>query len=403
MTVHNLSVLSETETDAPSRDVLGPKRLRGRSGAEVILEIERFTSQWRTPEDVIRDHPDLRDELRYQLHRLPPWDDWVRARTLAKKVAQHRFVLPLKCNFEVASVCPLRCEYCVLTQDSEHSLHRRKPLMELDDFLSVWPYMEAFTTEVEFTGGEPLINRHLYPMIEAMNRAGVFSQVTTNAQLLGEERIEPLLQAQPAKVLIAYDSSDPEAYENTRVRGKLGKLNDNIRHLIDRKRELRLAYPEICLQMVVHRKNYMHIERFWSEAEALGADSAAIKPVLVWPGQGEEYIRKMIRDYLIPDHPMSYHKVDEHGRLVKRRKPGVCPNVQNVVIGSGTEVIPCWYILLDPYVAGYAADLPFPEIWYSDEYMAYRRRMVEETVSDACPGCLGIYDPNLWKERRFGG
>lgn len=67
MTMRDLLVPGETETDASGESLSGPNRLRGKSGAEVIREIERFVSQWRTPEDVIRDHPDLRHELRYQL------------------------------------------------------------------------------------------------------------------------------------------------------------------------------------------------------------------------------------------------------------------------------------------------------------------------------------------------
>ncbi|MHC4697378.1 MAG: radical SAM protein [Planctomycetota bacterium] len=378
------------------------RALRHCSGAEVIRQIEEFTSQWRTPDDVIAANTDLEGQLRCELSRLPRWHESLQARALSKKVAQHRFDLPFKCNLEVAAVCPLRCEYCVLTKDSAHSQQRRKPLLDWEDFLTAWHYMEAFTTEVEFTGGEPVINPHLGRMIQEMNRAGVYSQLTTNAQLLREDRIEQLLQARPVRVLIAYDSSDEEAYESTRLRGRLSKLNDNIHRMISRKRELGDPFPEICLQMVVHRKNYQDIDRFWAEAEEMGADSAAIKPVLVWPGGNEEYQRKMVRDYLIPDHPMSYHKVDGEGRLIRPRNPGVCPNTQNVVVGSGTEVIPCWYILLDTYIAGYAADTPFPEIWYSDEYTEYRRRMAEETVSEACPGCIGIYSPNLWEERRFG-
>jgi len=381
-----------------------PEAFHDAPAAEVIRVLEDFTSQWSAPEAVIRDNADLARRLRKELKQLPAWDDALRARTLAKKVAQHRFGLPFKCNFEISAVCPLQCEYCVLTKDSALARQRRKPLMEWSDFEATWRYMEAFTTEVEFTGGEPLLNPKLFAMIREMNRAGVYSQVTTNAQLLTEADVEELLDAQPTRILIAYDSSEARAYESTRRRGKLSRLNENIRRLSDCKRRSGNTQPEICLQMIVHRKNYMHVDRFWEEAEAMDVDAAAIKPVLIWPGRGEEYERAMIRNYLVLEHPVSYHKLDESGELVKLRQPGVCPNVQNVVIGSGTEVIPCWYILLDTHVAGYAADTPFPEIWYGAAYREYRRRMVEETVSPACPGCLGLnFDPALWQERSFRG
>lgn len=369
-----------------------------KSGAEMITEIEKFISDWNYPENVIRDNPAMEKELRGELTRIPSKDEKVLARALGKKVAQDRFILPRKCNIEVISSCILKCEFCTLHDDLKQ--YRRKTRMTYEDFMKIWKYMEVFTTELEFTGGEPLLNKEVFAMIRETKKTGVYSTLTTNAQLLNKKLCEDILEAQPSRILIAFDSVRAENYESARVKGKFERLRENVIHLSQRKHEMGLEFPEINIQMVVSKKNKDEIEQFWREAVAMNVDSASIKPILVWPGSGHEFEKKMIDEYLIPSHPMGYHQVDSNGELVKPRKPGFCSNTRTVHIGSGSEVIPCWYILKDTYVAGYAVDIPFVDIWFSDEYKEYRQQMTDDTVSDACPGCIGKYEPSMFITRK---
>lgn len=363
-----------------------------------INEIEAFISQWRHPDDVIRANPSMRGILMAEHKKLSLFATNTITRILAKKAAQQHFKLPHKVNIEVISSCPLKCGFCTL-----HDLtkYRREKRMTLDNFLQIWKSMESITTEVEFTGGEPLLNPDVFAMITETKKTGVYSTLTTNAFLLNRKRADKVLQSQPNRILIAYDSVTREHYESTRIGGNFQRLRESVIYLVRRKLELGLALPEINIQMVVNKKNKDEIDSFWDEAMLLGVDSASIKPVFVWPGSGDDFEKKMIKEYLIPDHPMSYHKLDKHGNLVKDRRPGFCPNTNSVHIGSGSEVIPCWYILKDTYIAGYVTDEPFLSIWFSNEYCEYRRRMKEETVHEGCRGCIGLYDPKLFTTRHF--
>ncbi len=378
----------------PDTNMLMAKKTAG----EKLDYLEAFVSRWNRPESVISSKKHLRPILVNELKNAPDLDDKTLVRFLAKKVAQYRYSLPLKINVEVASICPLRCDYCVL---ADLQSYRRKKLMGYEDFLRVWKFMEVFTTEVEFTGGEPLMNQHVFDMIKKTRETGVKSTLTTNASLLTENKILNILDARPTNILIAYDSSDPETYESTRKKGKANKLVDNVKTMIRLKKERGLHFPNIILQMVIHKKNQYDAQDFLQEARQIGADVANLKPVFMWPGESGEYEKMMLDKYLIPGHPMSYYRLDDNGNLMNTREPGVCPNMQHVHIGSGSEVIPCWYILKNTYVAGYAADTPFFDIWYSDEYLAYRRQMKEGTVNKGCSKCIGMYNPALWKSYRL--
>ena len=376
--------------------------LIGLTGDECVAAVNEYCAQWSSPDAVIRDNPDLDGRLRSEAKKVPWRTPAELTRALAKKTCQFRFLLPTKINIEVASVCPLRCEYCVL---ADLAKHRRAPKLSADAYRRIWRSMEAYITEVEFTGGEPLMNDDVYAIMAETGGTRIHTTLTTNAQLLTDERIDRVLDAAPTRLLIAYDSGDAESYETTRRRGKLSELQANIVRLVERRRARGIRGAQVHLQMVVHKKNEHEVEQFWRDAEAMGADAACIKPVLVWPGEGEAYERRMIDEYLIPGHPMSYHALDENGKLLKWRRPGFCSNTQHVHVGSGSEVIPCWYRLKDTWIAGYAADTPFPEIWHSPAYIEYRRRMLDETVSEACRGCIGNTSSpttkHLWTARRF--
>ncbi|KIX12657.1 radical SAM protein [Dethiosulfatarculus sandiegensis] len=361
-------------------------------------QINNFLTKFKSPDDIINHVPQLANYLKNIALRYLHDNNQIPLRQLAKKLVQVLINAPIKANIEVAAVCPYKCGFCTL-----HELHkyRRKSMMSFNDFVKLWRGIEPFTTEVEFTGGEPLMNKDLYQIIKETRKTNVHCTVTSNAFLLNKDRADKILEAQPNELLLAFDSFKPSKYKDIRINGNLDTLYENVRYLVEQKKKLGLSLPIVNVQMVVSKKNIDEAGDFWHEAKKLGADGARLKPILVWPGEGEEFENKMIQEYLIPDHHFSYHRLDNQGKLIKDRQPGLCPNTKTVHIGCGGEVIPCWYILKDTYIAGNAIDRPFLDIWFDPEYIEYRRRMKEETVSKACEGCIGRANPKLFLYSRI--
>ncbi|MDP8207388.1 MAG: FkbM family methyltransferase [Candidatus Electryonea clarkiae] len=381
------------------RDLEAIERFRKMNGDQVREELLVFISKWKTPEEVIQANPDMKSQLLEAADKLKNCNKAFLARSMAKVVAQHRFDLPRKINYEVTAHCVLRCEFCDLENLRKFRCDSR---LRFEDFQKIWHYMEPFTIDTEFTGGEPLMNKEIYPMLNLVNQTGGYITLTSNAQLLNDKRAEKVLDAPPSRMLIAMDGVDKETYEEIRVRGNFEQLVENVQRIVRKRGERNQKLPLINLQMVVSKKNSNQMDDFYTAAAMLNVDLASVKPILIWPFSNDEFRNHMINEYVLEDHPFSYHKLNKNGELEdKRRKPGWCPNELMCHIGSGSEVIPCWYILKNTWIAGYAKETPFLEIWYSDEYMEYRRRMVQETVHEGCEGCIGWYDKNLFitKER----
>jgi len=309
-----------------------------------------------------------------------------------KMRVQEKFGYPRVIGFEPISRCILNCEFCML-KDLETWKYRRKTRMEFEEFKKIIDDIAFFTTDIQFSGGEPLLNKDIFRMFRYAREKNIYTVLATNAQLLGyRNNLEDIMENPPDKMLIAYESVDKETYEAIRRKGKHDVLVNNIQALIEEKKRRKQKYPIIILQMVLTKKNMHQVELFWKSVKALGADYGSVKALGVWPEGSPEYERKMAEEYLVPhsENPISRHEVDENGNVVWFREVGQCPAVRHCFIGSGGEVYPCWYIVIKMPTFGNAVDDNFVDIWNSEAYREYRDKMLNDWAHPLCHKCIGV-------------
>lgn len=319
--------------------------------------------------------------------------------------AKHKTIqalgLPEKHNIEVTTQCVLKCDFCVLHSGALLK-KRRKAFMTSAKFERLFSQMEPFITHIEFTGGEPFLNNDLFKMIDLCNQSAIKTTIATNAQLLTADKIEKVLNSPPSILLVAYEGGHENSYDAHRKGGSFQKLKRNLDNLIERKKNKGQSYPRIHLQTVVSRKTVSQVEQFWEDAKNSGVDSACIKPIFIWPDGPDEYQRLMIDEYLIPEHPLSYHTLNSNGKLNVTSIPNFCPNTKAVHIGTDGEVVPCWYNLLSSPTMGNITEKHFFEIWFSDNYIEFRKKMAAHTAyTHKCRHCIGIYKPDLFEVRSY--
>ena len=322
-------------------------------------------------------------------------------RNYAKQKAIRALGLPEKQNVEVTTQCIFKCEFCILHSGALTGV-RKKAFMGYAEFESFFFQIEPFLTHIEFTGGEPLLNKDLFRMVRLCNRHQVKTTVATNAQLLNQKKTEEMLDAPPCVLLVAYEGGDERSYVAHRKGGDFSALEDGILKLVERKRMKGQAYPRIQLQTVVSKKTVGQLANFWEYAEKIGVDAACVKPVFIWPDGPPEYRQMMIDNYLIPDHLLSYHALTLDGKLKETGVPNYCPNTRTVHIGAGGEVIPCWYNLLSSMPMGNVLEEHFIDIWFSEGYEEFRGKMASHTAyAHQCRHCIGIYNEKLFELRHF--
>ena len=318
-----------------------------------------------------------------------------------RRIVQFEAGLPQKINIETTTQCMLKCDFCVIHSGALDA-RRSKRFLDYEDFSRIIDSIQFFTTHIEFTGGEPLLNRSLGRMIALCNQKRIKTTLATNAQLLNRRRRQGLLDDAPTTLLIAYEAGHTDSYSKHRIGGTFKRFEKNLLAIIAERRERGTQYPRIQLQTVVSKKTLPYLDHFWEVAGDLGVDSACIKPVFIWPDGDRKYFETMINEYILSGHPLSYHHLDTGGRLEETGIANVCPNIYTTHIGTGGEVVPCWYNLLSSPSMGNVLQKAFVEIWFSEDYMRFREKMTQHTAyTHGCKFCIGIYKPELFKNRSY--
>lgn len=316
---------------------------------------------------------------------------------IQRKYKQIKLDLPRNIAIEVISHCILDCEFCML-QSLKTWEYRRKSQMSFEEFKKIIDDIAWFTTDIQFSGGEPIMNKDLFKMLDYCREKTINTLLATNGILLSyKNNTNDLLEHPPNKIMLSYESPDKAVYELIRKKanskdGDFEMLFNNIKNIIDKKKESGKVLPVIMLQMVLTKKNVGQVKEFWKSVKDLGADYGSVKALGIWPEGDEDYDKKMIDEYIIPysENPISRHEINEDGKPIFFRKPGQCPATKHCYIGSGGEVLPCWYILAKTEVLGNALDDNFVNIWNSDNYLEYRYKMLNDWANPLCHRCIGV-------------
>lgn len=315
-----------------------------------------------------------------------------------KELIAAKLGLPHLIPIEPISTCVYNCEFCMIKRLKTFKF-RNKPILTLDDFRKILKNVSWFTTDMQFSGGEPLLNKDIFAMFEQARLHSVYTLLATNSALLTKkDMVSRLLDSPPDAMLVSYEAVDNKNYASTRRGGDLDNVRRGIELLINERARRNLKTPRITLQSVITKKTWQATDKFVADCRELGADIAALKAIALWPEGDDEYDRAMI-DLLPPEDSEfnTYTVVD--GKIVPpRQKPGKCYYLAPFIASDGA-IIPCNYIVVQHPSFGNAVTDDFVDVWNSDAYVAYRKEMVGSEVLPGCKKCLAswFYDKPGYK------
>ena len=143
--------------------------------------------------------------------------------------APQRFVAPLIVVWNITQACNLACKHCY--QTATH-----KPL---SDELS-WEEKQRVLDEmadnyvpfVAFAGGEPLVCKDIWKVLEHCQQRGLHVTVATNGTMLTPEVCQRLAEAGVKYVEVSLDSIDPDEHDVFRgLRGAWRRATEGIRNV----------------------------------------------------------------------------------------------------------------------------------------------------------------------------
>jgi len=125
---------------------------------------------------------------------------------------------PLSAVLEISKKCNLDCSYCYINKVEGHDELTTEKWLTIIDKLE-----EAGVSALSFSGGEPLVRKDLFMLIDYANNKGLSTSLGTNGTMIGQKNAKKLYDAGLKYVEISLFSSNEEKNDLHREKGSFVK------------------------------------------------------------------------------------------------------------------------------------------------------------------------------------
>ena len=316
---------------------------------------------------------------------------------------------------EVTGACNLRCRMCLVRYRPR--IDKVEGAFPLDRFVALLdelPDLESVTLQGL---GEPLLHPDLVAMVEAAKARGLRVGFNTNGTLLTVPKAEALVAAGVDWMHVSVDGASAATFEHIRDGARLDQVLRNLRRLIDVRRRLASATPNVQLNAVLMRSNAhelldlvrlaadIGVDRLWLQALSHDFSDTAdddVAYVEIRRFAQEEAMWAETDDLFAAATTLAA----ELGVELRLPEDGPAEELAVVDEAGGDETLPCdwpWngaYVTHtgkvqpccmvmgdDRMVLGDLADTPLPQVWDSPEYQRFRDQLRSDDPPAVCKGC----------------
>lgn len=288
---------------------------------------------------------------------------------------------PTFLSIEVASHCNLKCPECPVGLGR---INREELLFNFQDYTKllkeVGPYLQ---TLIFYFQGEPLLNKQLEEFVTLAKSYNIFTQTSTNAQLLTFERAEQIVQSGLHKLIISMDGATQSTYEKYRIGGDINKCYQGIENIQKAKEKYHSKFPIIEAQMLVFKYNENELDIFKKKVREKGANKITFKSAQIYNYQSKEYLIPTQKKYA------RYHQKNGEWQLKYKHHNCCLRQWSGAVITSDGNVIPCCYDKDIKYILGNIHKNSFQSIWCSTKAQKFRKLIrLHQNKIDMCQNCI---------------
>jgi mycofactocin biosynthetic radical S-adenosylmethionine protein MftC len=332
-------------------------------------------------------------------HRLGffSWDGKFMGSALEMQPPADHLTGPLAVHLEVVAACNLTCTHCFAgtLPRREHAL----TIHELDDLFRTLAGMGAF--RLGLTGGEPLLRRDIFEIIDLAIDHGLHPCVTTNGLLITEQIAREFGKRELVWLNVSLEGATPQTNDPIRGAGTFARVLENLPMLA--------RHSRFTLAFTIMRTNLGEIERCAELAYHVGAHTAVFRPLypvgtarqnLNLMPTFHEYNEALNRLAGIKDEPQfefctldpfsPQARADAHAVTHQNHGCGAGNHVCSISISG--DVNPCSF-LGPEFVAANLRQRPFPDIWHRSQGFQEMRALPGPSGTEGgkdetfCGGC----------------
>ena len=231
--------------------------------------------------------------------------------------------------------------------------------------------------------GEPYTNNHILDFVRMAKQRKIYVTTSTNGHYLDDDNARKTVLSKLDRIIISLDGTDAATYQQYRRNGDFDTVIAGIKNLVRWKKELKSSTPFISLQFLVLKTNEHQIKEIKKLGKSLGVDSVDLKTA--------QFYHPNDRDVPIPSNKKySRYRLLENGNYVLNNKfPNHCYRMWSTcVITWNGWVVPCCFDKNADHNYGDINELPFSEIWNSDETNKFRNAIfTKRTCFEICRNC----------------
>ena len=231
--------------------------------------------------------------------------------------------------------------------------------------------------------GEPFLNPQFLDLIKEAKRNNIYTATSTNAHFIDENKAEEIVNSGLDRLIISIDGLTQKTYENYRVNGKLSKVIEASKLMVEAKQKLQSKTPHLIFQFLVVKQNEHEVKAVFDLAKDLKIDEVRLKSAQLYDykngnsllPEGEEYSR--------------YKRKYDGTYVLKYETGNHCWRMwSSSVLTWDGKVVPCCFDKDAQHILGSVAETDFESIWESKKYQSFRKSILTNRNSiDICQNC----------------
>ena len=301
------------------------------------------------------------------------WSKWIKQNKHAG--------YPTSMSIEPTTTCNLRCPEC---PSGLRSFSRPTGNLDPDFFEKLVNEVSPFVTYMQFYfQGEPFLHPQLLKMVKYASQKKIYTATSTNAHFLSKEVALKTVESGLDRIIISIDGTDQKTYEAYRKGGKLKKVIEGTKNLIDAKKALGASKPFVVFQFLVVKPNELQIDEVKKLAKEIGVDEVKLKTAQIYDYKKGNPLIPVNEKYsrYVKDSEGTYH--------IKNKLFNQCWKMwQGCVVTWDGTVVPCCFDKDASNPLGSLKDQTFKQIWNSPSYSKFRSSLLQSRKNiEICANC----------------
>lgn len=310
---------------------------------------------------------------------------------------------PSYLEVEVTTRCPLKCIMCEHTYWKEPN--RDMTFGEFKGIVDQFPKLKW----IGLTGiGESFVNKDFMKMLRYVKSKNIYVELYDNFFLADKKAAQELVNMGIDKIFFSFDAATKETYEKIRVGSDFDKVVNNVKNLMQYKKEKNKYFPEVDFHYIINKLNIHEIPQY---IELVHSVCEGERAVIRFTRMLHEF--KDVADLFVqvPEDIIeaAERKAKDLGvvtiwnRDVPKEKPPMkdCTVWLMPFIFVTGHVIPCCSgneagcrDFQKATALGNVFEQSFKDIWEGERYKTLRRTLRQNKVPLACRDCSAFETKN---------